>query len=59
MTVVFRKLASLEFELPLDPDEQKKGMLQITEEEHYRYIYPDDLKRINYYLNVVSMSTRK
>ncbi|CAH0719658.1 unnamed protein product, partial [Brenthis ino] len=45
-----KHLAKLEFELPRDPDEQKLQMLKITEEEHYRYIHPKDLERIEYYL---------
>ncbi|XP_053607537.1 dynein axonemal heavy chain 3 [Plodia interpunctella] len=47
-----RHLERLEFELPRDPDQQKLEMLQVTEEEHYRYIHPKDLERIEYYLNV-------
>ncbi|CAH0578973.1 unnamed protein product [Chrysodeixis includens] len=50
-----RKLASLEFEEPRDPDDQKKEMLAITEEEHYRFLDPEDLKRVEYYLTVVSI----
>ncbi|XP_063362018.1 dynein axonemal heavy chain 3 [Cydia amplana] len=45
-----KHLAKLEFEVPRDPDDQKCEMLRITEEEHYRYIHPKDLERINYYL---------
>ncbi|XP_039753870.1 dynein heavy chain 3, axonemal [Pararge aegeria] len=45
-----RHLAKLEFELPRDPDEQKSQMLKATEQEHYRYIHPKDLERIQYYL---------
>ncbi|KAF9412145.1 hypothetical protein HW555_009275, partial [Spodoptera exigua] len=47
-----RRLARLEFELPRDPDQQKKEMLAITEEEHYRFISPDALERIEFYLSV-------
>lgn len=50
----FRHLEKLEFELPRDPDVQKEEMLKITEEEHYRYIHPKDLERIQYYLTTVS-----
>lgn len=49
-----RQLARLEFELPRDPDVQKQQMLQVTEEEHYRHIDPEDLRRIQYYLTTVS-----
>ncbi|XP_028160565.1 dynein heavy chain 3, axonemal-like, partial [Ostrinia furnacalis] len=45
-----KHLAKLEFELPRDPDQQKEEMLKTTEEEHYRYIHPKDLERIQYYL---------
>ncbi|CAG9584340.1 unnamed protein product [Danaus chrysippus] len=45
-----KHLARLEFELPRDPDQQKLEMIKVTEEEHYRYIHPKDLERIQYYL---------
>ncbi|XP_073944942.1 dynein heavy chain 3, axonemal isoform X2 [Choristoneura fumiferana] len=45
-----KHLEKLEFELPRDPDQQKEEMLKVTEEEHYRYIHPKDLERINFYL---------
>ncbi|XP_045448983.1 dynein axonemal heavy chain 3 [Melitaea cinxia] len=45
-----KHLAKLEFELPRDPDEQKLELLKITEKEHYRYIHPKELERIQYYL---------
>ncbi|CAH2242148.1 jg1052 [Pararge aegeria aegeria] len=48
-----RHLAKLEFELPRDPDEQKSQMLKATEQEHYRYIHPKDLERIQYYLTTI------
>ncbi|XP_052759353.1 dynein axonemal heavy chain 3 [Galleria mellonella] len=47
-----KHLARLEFELPRDPDQQKEEMIKLTEEEHYRYIHPKDLERIQYYLTV-------
>ena len=48
-----RRLARKEFEEPRDPDQQKKEMLAITEEEHYRFIPPEALRKIDYYLEVV------
>ncbi|KAI8435550.1 hypothetical protein MSG28_003843 [Choristoneura fumiferana] len=49
-----KHLEKLEFELPRDPDQQKEEMLKVTEEEHYRYIHPKDLERINFYLTTVT-----
>lgn len=54
MLMLCRRLEKLEFELPRDPDQQKLEMLRVTEEEHYRYIHPKDLERIQYYLTIVS-----
>lgn len=51
--ILFRRLQKLEFELPRDPDEQKEELLKITIEEHFRYIHPNDLHRIEYYLTTV------
>ncbi|KAI8429290.1 hypothetical protein MSG28_007791 [Choristoneura fumiferana] len=48
-----KHLEKLEFELPRDPDQQKEEMLKVTEEEHYRYIHPKDLERINFYLTTL------
>lgn len=50
-----RHLAKLEFELPRDPDDQKLELLKITEEEHYRYIHPKEIERIQYYLTTVTI----
>ncbi|KAJ8727857.1 hypothetical protein PYW08_016242 [Mythimna loreyi] len=47
-----RRLAKLEFEEPRDPDQQKAEMIAITEEEHYRYISPEALRKIDYYLTI-------
>ncbi|CAH3998948.1 unnamed protein product [Pieris brassicae] len=45
-----KHLAKLSFADPRDPDDQKLELIRVTEEEHYRYIHPKDLERINYYL---------
>ncbi|XP_049869343.1 dynein axonemal heavy chain 3 [Pectinophora gossypiella] len=45
-----RRLEKMEFKEPRDVDDQKVEMLATTEEEHYRFIRPEDLERINYYL---------
>ncbi|XP_068632055.1 dynein axonemal heavy chain 3 [Battus philenor] len=45
-----KHLAKLSFELPRDPDDQKEEMIKTAEEEHYKYIHPKDLERIQYYL---------
>ncbi|XP_013168993.1 PREDICTED: dynein heavy chain 3, axonemal-like [Papilio xuthus] len=45
-----KHLAKLSFEVPRDPDDQKLELLTVTEAEHYRYIHPNDLERIQYYM---------
>lgn len=57
LSFVFRYLEKRAFEEPRDPDEQKAQMLKITEAEHYRFIHPCDLERIDYYLTTVSENT--
>ena len=37
---------------PIDPDEQRKILLDIVEEEQKRYIRSEDMKTIEYYLTI-------
>lgn len=47
----------MSFADPRDLDEQKAELIRVTEEEHYRYIHPKDLERINYYLTTVNIDS--
>lgn len=37
---------------PIDPDEQRKILLDVVEEEQSRHIRPEDVSRIHYYLTI-------
>lgn len=46
----------MEAVLPIHPDEQKNILIAQAEEEMNKYVRPEDIQRIKYYLTKVSRS---